>query len=80
MLVSAILTIIITPNINALGQSSSSSNSTTVTQQTWIDKLNNLKIHFGYSPKEPVIDKPTELSILRAGTNAATHKNNGPKI
>ena len=63
MLVSAILTIIITPNINALGQSSSSSNSTTVTQQTWIDKLNNLKIHFGYSPKEPVIDKPTELEF-----------------
>ena len=67
MLVSAILTNIITPNINALGQSSSSSTTntinTTTTQQTWIDKLNNLKIHFGYSPKEPVIDKPTELEF-----------------
>ena len=66
LIVSAILTIIITvvlsPSINALGQSSSSS-SPSSTQQTWIDKLNNLKIHFGYSPKEPVIDKPTELEF-----------------
>jgi hypothetical protein len=66
LLVSAILTIIITvvlsPSINALGQSSSSS-SPSSTQQTWMDELNNLKIQFGYSPKEPVIDKPTELAF-----------------
>lgn len=50
--------------IIALGQSSSSSSSSSnATQQIWIDKLNNLKIQFGYSPKEPVIDKPTELGF-----------------
>src|SRR5919205_1941919 len=58
------ITIVLSLNINALRQSlSSSSNSTTAIQQTWIDKLNNLKIHFGYLPKEPVIDKPTELGF-----------------
>jgi hypothetical protein len=36
---------------------------TIATQQTWLDKLNNLKIQFGYSPKEPVVDKPTELKF-----------------
>jgi hypothetical protein len=52
-------------NIDALGQtlSSSSTTATTTTQQTWIDKLNNLKMQFGYLPKEPVIDKPTELKF-----------------
>jgi hypothetical protein len=50
--------------IIALGQSSSSSSSSSnATQQIWIDELNNLKIQFGYSPKEPVIDKPTELGF-----------------
>ena len=49
--------------IIALGQSSSSSSSSNATQQIWIDKLNNLKIQFGYSPKEPVIDIPTELGF-----------------
>jgi hypothetical protein len=57
-------------NTDALGQNSSSSlsysNTTTTnttTQQTWIDKLNNLKVQFGYLPKEPIIDKPTELKF-----------------
>jgi hypothetical protein len=59
-----ITTIILSLNNDALGQSfSSSSSSTTTTQQTWIDKLNNLKMQFGYLPKEPVIDKPTELKF-----------------
>jgi len=50
--------------IIAPGQSSSSSSSSSnATQQIWIDKLNKLKIQFGYSPKEPVIDKPTELGF-----------------
>jgi hypothetical protein len=59
------ITIVLPVNINALGQSSSSSssNATNATQQTWVDKLNNLKIQFGYLPKEPVIDKPTELKF-----------------
>ncbi len=66
LLALTIITVALSPNINALGQSSSSTTNTintTTTQQTWIDKLNNLKIHFGYSPKEPVIDKPTELEF-----------------
>ncbi len=61
-----IITVTLSPNINALGQSSSSTTNTintTTTQQTWIDKLNNLKVQFGYLPKEPVIDKPTELKF-----------------
>src|SRR5918911_5081317 len=59
------ITIVLPLKINALGQSSSSSNNTTTnsTQQTWVDKLNNLKIQFGYLPKEPIIDKPTELTF-----------------
>jgi hypothetical protein len=59
------ITIVLPLNINALGQSSSSSSTTAnnTTQQTWIDKLNNLKMQFGYLPKEPIIDKPTELKF-----------------
>jgi hypothetical protein len=57
------ITIVLPLNIHALGQSSSSSNTATATQQAWLDKLNNLKMQFGYSPKEPVIDKPTELKF-----------------
>jgi len=62
LILTIIITVVLSPNINALGQSSSyPSSSSNTTQQTWLDKLNNLKIQFGYSPKEPVIDKPTEL-------------------
>ena len=66
LLALTIITVALSPNINALGQSSSTTTNTIntrTTQQTWIDKLNNLKIQFGYSPKEPVIDKPTELGF-----------------
>ena len=31
--------------------------------QTWLDKLNNAKIQFTYSPENPVIDTPTELKF-----------------
>jgi hypothetical protein len=61
-----LITIIVALSLNtdALGQTLSSSSTTaTTTQQTWIDKLNNLKMQFGYLPKEPVIDKPTELKF-----------------
>lgn len=61
-----ILTItVVLPLKSALGQSSSSSsnNATNTTQQTWVDKLNNLKMQFEYLPKEPIIDKPTELKF-----------------
>ena len=58
------ITIVLPKNINTIGQSSSSSNtSINTTQQTWVDKLNSLKMQFGYSPKEPIIDKPTELKF-----------------
>jgi hypothetical protein len=66
LIILAITAALLPLNINSLGQSSSSSSlssSTTATQQTWIDKLNNLKMQFGYLPKEPVIDKPTELKF-----------------
>src|SRR5438093_4634122 len=59
------ITVILYLNTAALGQSSPSlsSSSSNTTQQTWIDKLNNLKMRFGYLPKEPIIDKPTELKF-----------------
>jgi len=57
------ITIVLPTNINAVGQSSSSNSATNTTQQTWVDKLNNLKMQFGYLPKEPIIDKPTELKF-----------------
>jgi hypothetical protein len=64
LILTIIITVVLSSNINALGQSSSSSSSSSnTTQQTWLDKLNNLKMQFGYSPKEPVIDKPTELGF-----------------
>jgi hypothetical protein len=61
----AITVAILSLNTNALGQSSSPSlsSSSNATQQVWVDKLNNLKMQFGYLPKEPVIDKPTELKF-----------------
>ena len=59
LILTVIITVVLSSSINAFGQSSSSPS----TQQTWPDKLNNLKIQFGYLPKEPVIDKPTELGF-----------------
>jgi hypothetical protein len=32
--------------------------------QTWVDKLNNLKIDFTYLPEKPIIDAPTELKFV----------------
>jgi hypothetical protein len=58
-------TSILSLNSNAFGQSSSSSSlSPNTSQQTWIDKLNNLKIQFGYLPEKRVIDTPTELKFI----------------
>ncbi len=60
------LAITVAPSLNtaALGQSSPSlSSSSNTTQQTWIDKLNNLKIQFGYLPARPIIDAPTQLKF-----------------
>ena len=41
----------------------SSSSSVNTKQQTWMDKLNNLKIQFTYLPEKPIIDTPTELKF-----------------
>jgi hypothetical protein len=60
-----VVAVVLSLNSDALGQSSSysSSSSSNKTQQTWMNKLNNLKIQFRYLPEEPVIDKPTELKF-----------------
>jgi hypothetical protein len=76
LLVSIILTvtvvavIVLFPNSDASGQTSSSPSSqsassspNTIQQQTWVDKLNNLKIQFGYLPEKPIIDAPTQLKF-----------------
>ena len=63
-LVMLTITIVLSLNTGPLGQSSSSSSlSSNTIQQTWIDKLNNLKIQFGYSPEKPVIDSATQLKF-----------------
>ena len=71
------ITVVLSLNTDALGQSSSSSSSSNITQQTWIDKLNNLKIQFGYSPAKPVIDTPTQLKFsvqnLQTGEQLRTY-------
>ena len=75
------ITIVLYLNTEALGQSSSSSSlsspsNTTTTQQTWIDKLNNLKLQFGYLPAKPVIDKPTELKFTVQNLQTGDHIKN----
>jgi hypothetical protein len=41
--------------------------------QLWIDKLNNVKVQFTYSPQTPIVDTPTELKFsvqnLQTGAN-----------
>jgi hypothetical protein len=62
--ITVVIAVVMYLNTDALGQSSSSpSFSSNTTQQTWIDKLNNLKVQFGYSPGKPVIDAPTQLKF-----------------
>ena len=61
-----IIVALLSLNTDVFGQASSSSSfssSNTTTQQTWIDKLNNLKVQFGYLPAKPVIDAPTQLKF-----------------
>ena len=58
------ITVILSLHTDAFGQSSSSSSlSSNTTQQTWIDKLNNLRIQFGFLPAKPIIDSPTQLKF-----------------
>jgi hypothetical protein len=68
LMILTITIVVLSLNSGVLGQSSSSSTSSssssnTTTQQTWIDKLNNLKIQFGYIPAKPIIDTPTQLKF-----------------
>jgi hypothetical protein len=76
------IVVILSLDTNALGQtfpspsSSSSSSSINTTQQTWIDKLNNLKIQFGYSPELPIIDAPTELKFSVQNLQTGEQLNN----
>ena len=69
LMILTITIVVLSLNSGVLGQSSSSSTSSsssssnTTTQQTWIDKLNNLKIQFGYIPAKPIIDAPTQLKF-----------------
>src|SRR5919197_6241613 len=68
LMILTITVVILSLNTDALGQSlssstPSSSSNTTPAQQTWIDKLNNLKIQFGYLPAKPIIDAPTQLKF-----------------
>jgi hypothetical protein len=68
LMILTITIVVLSLNSGVLGQSSSSSTSSssssnTTTQQTWIDKLNNLKIQFGYIPSKPIIDAPTQLKF-----------------
>ena len=41
--------------------------------QLWIDRENNVKVQFTYSPQTPIVDTPTELKFsvqnLQSGTN-----------
>jgi len=41
--------------------------------QTWVDKLNNLKIDFTYLPEKPIIDSPTELKFVVMNPQTYSH-------
>jgi hypothetical protein len=41
--------------------------------QTWVDKLNNLKIDFTYLPEKPIIDSPTELKFVVMNPQTNSH-------
>jgi hypothetical protein len=41
--------------------------------QTWVDKLNNLKIDFTYLPEKPIIDAPTELKFVVMNPQTNSH-------
>lgn len=73
IVVAIIVVDILSLNTAALGQTSSPSSAPVNRTQTWLDKLNNLKIQFTYSPENPAIDTPTELKFnvlnLQTGSN-----------
>jgi hypothetical protein len=75
VMIEIIVVVILSLNTAALGQtSSSSSSSSSVSRtQTWIDKLNNLKIQFRYLPENPAIDTPTELKFNVLNLQTGSH-------
>jgi hypothetical protein len=58
LLISSLIAVVIylSPN-NTLGQSSTSGT------QSWLDRENNLRMVFSYTPSIPIIDAPTDLKF-----------------
>jgi hypothetical protein len=77
IMIEIIVVVILSLNTAALGQTSSSSSSSSSSSgnrtQTWIDKLNNLKIQFRYLPENPAIDTPTELKFNILNLQTGSH-------
>jgi hypothetical protein len=75
VMIAIIVVVILSLNTAALGQTSSSSSSSSSVNrtQTWIDKLNNLKIQFRYLPENPAIDTPTELKFNVLNLQTGSH-------
>jgi hypothetical protein len=76
IMIEIIVVVILSLNTAALGQTSSSSSSSSSSgnrTQTWIDKLNNLKIQFRYLPENPAIDTPTELKFNVLNLQTGSH-------
>jgi hypothetical protein len=75
IMIAIIVVVILSLNTAALGQTSSSSSSSSSVNrtQTWIDKLNNLKIQFRYLPENPAIDTPTELKFNVLNLQTGSH-------
>jgi hypothetical protein len=76
VMIEIIVVVILSLNTAALGQTSSSSSSSSSSvnrTQTWIDKLNNLKIQFRYLPENPAIDTPTELKFNVLNLQTGSH-------
>jgi hypothetical protein len=44
--------------------------------QVWVDRENNIKIHFTYSPENPIINTPTELRFSVDNLQTGNHLKN----
>ena len=69
----AIIVIVILSLDNAYTWTNFLSSSSVNRTQTWIDKLNNLRIQFAYSPENPGIDTPTELKFNVLNLQTGSH-------
>ena len=63
------------PNI-AHSQTSTNTTTTAAPTQSWIDKLNNVKIQFTYLPQKPLVDAPTELRFNVQDLQTGSHLKN----